>query len=185
MAKTQEAPYTVISKDESVEIRRYEPLITAYVEVSGERKEAINEGFRLLADFIFGNNTSRKQIAMTAPVIQQKSEKIAMTAPVMQQKGDGNWRITFVMPAHFTLETLPKPNNNQVRIEKGKEKKVIVITFSGRGSETNIENHLKELRSYIEKNRVKIVGEPIFAFYNPPWTLPFWRRNEIMFLLAD
>ena len=84
----------------------------------GERRDAIGKGFRIIADYIFGNNTTAQKVPMTAPVTQQDSQKIAMTAPVTQQ-GDGNtWRVRFIMPSNYTLETLPKPNNPAIKLKE-------------------------------------------------------------------
>jgi effector-binding domain-containing protein len=119
---------------------------------------------------------------MTAPVMQQPGEKIAMTAPVIQQATDhsGHWKVSFVMPAGYTLETLPLPNNSQVEALSIPAKRYAVIRFSGLTGEENLQKHLEELVKYARKINLHTLGEPIFAFYNPPWTLPFLRRNEIM-----
>ncbi len=183
MAKTEEAHYSVLSKDGDIETRMYAGDILAQVEVVGERKEALNKGFRLLADYIFGNNTVRKNIEMTAPVMQEISQKIPMTAPVMQEPSGNKWIVSFVMPAHFTLQTLPKPNNNKIQIVQRKPQKYLAIRFSGFSSGSNFEQHTKILETHIKKNNIQVVGNPVWAQYNPPWTLPFWRRNEVMFRL--
>lgn len=161
------------------------PMIIAEVEMRGEREEAIGEGFRMLADYIFGNNTAQQGIAMTAPVQQQNSEKIAMTAPVQQQAQNGVWTISFVMPSEYSIDTLPKPNNEIVTIKEVLPKRYAVIQFSGLNSNENIARQEKQLLQYIENNKIKTVGPAKYAFYNPPWTLPFMRRNEIMLELED
>jgi hypothetical protein len=174
-------PYVVLKKDNNIEIRQYQPMLVATVNTKGQEREGIRQGFRLLADFIFGNN-----IAMTAPVSQQRSEKISMTAPVMQQaSGDAQWDIQFVMPAEYTMETLPKPKNTQVRIAQVPEQKWVVIQFSGSTNIKNSGSYLKKLNEYIIQNKLVVIGQPVYAYYNPPWTLSFMRRNEIMYLLAS
>ena len=174
--------YQVLKSEESIEIRLYEPMIIAEVKVEGDRDEGSQQaGFRLIADYIFGNNKVKKDIAMTAPVEQQKSQKIAMTAPVEQQSADGLWIIRFVMPSEYNLEDLPKPNNDKVDLKEIEEKKFIVIQFSGRISDKNIKKHEKKLMDYIKENDITAAGSAKYAFYNPPWTLPFLRRNEVMF----
>lgn len=183
MSQVNEPKFKIIQSTDSIEVREYPPLIVAEVQVEGERKEAISQGFRMLADFIFGNNAPNVEIAMTAPVMQQqKGTKIAMTAPVMQQALDdrGHWKIRFVMPDEYTLENLPKPNNNQVKILSIPAKRYVVIRFSGFAGKESLNQHLEELNSYIKKEKISTTDEPIYAFYNPPWTLPFLRRNEIM-----
>jgi effector-binding domain-containing protein len=177
--KTPEPSFEVINQEGSIETRIYPPIIIAEVSVNGERYAAINAGFKKLANYIFGNNTSQKKIAMTAPVIQ-KNEKIAMTAPVMMQAENNHWVVQFVMPADASLSNLPTPNNTDVHLKEIPQKKYIVIQFSGRNSEENIDEHLKMLHAYVKKNNIMTQGEPLMAFYNPPWILPFLRRNEIM-----
>jgi hypothetical protein len=109
VASNVETPdYTVSSKSGNLEIREYGPTIVAEATVEGERDQAIQRGFRIIADYIFGNNLSSTKVAMTAPVIQQSSEKIAMTAPVIQQAKGTSWNVRFVMPSKYTIETLPK-----------------------------------------------------------------------------
>jgi len=186
MSDVERPEYEVISSaEENIEMRRYAPMIIAQVTVEGAREEAIGDGFRLLADYIFGNNTAQQEIAMTATVQQEAaqestSEKIAMTAPV-QQQADGNaWTVSFVMPSEYTMETLPKPNDARVTHTRIPARRIIAITFSGTPSDENIAGHEQQLRDYINANNIQTTGEPTYAFYNPPWTLPFMRRNEVM-----
>lgn len=180
MSDVKKPDYEIISSDKNIEIRRYAPIIIAEVAVQGPREEAISDGFRLLADYIFGNNTATQKIAMTAPVSQQVNQKIAMTAPVQQQLSGDAWKVSFVMPSEYTIETLPKPNNPSVMLREIPKKEYIVVRFSGRSSNENIAKHEKQLMDYIEAHKIDAMGSPIYAFYNPPWTLPFLRRNEIM-----
>jgi len=182
MSQVNEPKFKVIESHGNIDIRDYAPLLVAEVRVEGERKEAISKGFRMLADYIFGNNAPRQRISMTAPVTQQQGEKIAMTAPVIQQASDhsGQWKVRFVMPAEYTLETLPMPNNSQVEVLSIPAKRYTVIRFSGLAGEESLKKHLEELVKYAKETNLKILGDPIFAFYNPPWTLPFLRRNEVM-----
>ena len=131
VSNVQQPKYQVVESSGNIEIRDYAPQIVAEAEVAGDRRDAIRKGFRIIADYIFGNNTSAQKVPMTAPVTQQGSEKIAMTAPVTQQ-GDGNiWRVRFVMPSSYTIETLPKPNNPAVKLKEIGAKRYAVIRFSG------------------------------------------------------
>ncbi|BCA94670.1 heme-binding protein [Legionella antarctica] len=181
MRNVKEPKYSVSEKSGSIEIRVYQPMIIAEVSLSGNADETITRGFRLLADYIFGNN-----ITMTSPITQQKSTKIAMTAPVMQQQSDKQqWKIRFVMPEEYTIESLPKPNNNQVKIRQVPPKKMVVIQFSGTRSNELIDKNLLVLDEFIKANQLQVIGEPLFAFYNPPWTLPIMKRNEIMYELVE
>lgn len=192
MGQYDEPAFTATKAENGIEVRDYAPVIAAEVEVTGERKEAISKGFRLIADYIFGNNEPKAKIAMTAPVIQQadakkEGESIAMTAPVIQQgKGDGKaWKVQFIMPPEYTLETLPKPVNPEVKIKKIAGRKMVAIRFSGSTGDENIAKHSALLNDYVKANKLRTRGEPVLAFYDPPWTLPFLRRNEIMLELIS
>ena len=180
MSNVEKPDYKVIQTEQNIEIRQYEPMIIAEVEVDGKREDAIREGFRLIADYIFGNNTVQRDIAMTAPVQQQESQKIAMTAPVQQQSTGRSWQISFVMPSKYSMETFPEPKNDRVRLKGIMTKKFVVIKFSGTNSNENVTEHENQLMNYIEANQIKIIDSPKYAFYNAPWTLPFMRRNEVM-----
>lgn len=180
MSSVEQPDYKLIKSEENIEIREYAPMILAEVEVSGERKQAISEGFKVLADYIFGNNTSTKKMEMTAPVINELSEKIAMTAPVLQEQHMDKWKVRFVMPKKYSLETIPKPNSKDVILIPLPARRFAVIRFSGLAYDENIKLHTNQLEAYIADKKLKPIGQAVLAFYNPPWTIPFLRRNEIM-----
>lgn len=182
---TEEAKYTLIEKDGAFEVRAYERKIIAEVMVDGEMSKATSLGFRLLADYIFGNNTAAsgksEKISMTAPVtVEARSEKIAMTAPVAIQNAPSGWRVWFVMPSHYTLATLAKPNNPQVAIKLVAPKPYAVLRFSGWVDDEKKQVKEKELRAWLVAKNMTSTGQAELARYNPPWTLPFLRRNEVM-----
>jgi hypothetical protein len=180
VSNVEQPKYRVVESSGNIEIRDYPPMIVAEVDVPGERRDAIRKGFRIIADYIFGNNTIAQKVPMTAPVTQQHSEKIAMTAPVTQQ-GDGNtWKVRFVMPSNYTLETLPEPNNPAIELKEFAAKQFAVIRFSGISGEDRLQRYTKELNQFTSARGLTPLSEPIYAFYNPPWTLPFLRRNEVM-----
>ena len=180
VSNVEQAKYDVVETHGSIEIRDYAPMIAAEVSVPGDRDKAISDGFRMIADYIFGNNISSQKVAMTAPVIQQPSEKIAMTAPVTQQSDEGDWVVRFVMPSEFTMQTLPKPNNPDVSLKEIAEKRFAVIRFSGLAKSKRLEKQTRELEAFIQSQNLQVVAKPTYAFFNPPWTLPFLRRNEVM-----
>jgi effector-binding domain-containing protein len=180
MSRVEQPSYSVVESWGDIELRDYPQLIAAEVEVPGERKQAINAGFRMIADYIFGNNAPRQKIAMTAPVTQQAGEKIAMTAPVSQQAVGNMWKVRFIMPSSYTLDTLPTPNNPDVKLIRVPAERVAAIRFSGSAAEDSISRHRKLLLERIAQQGLTVNGEPTMAFYNPPWTLPFLRRNEIL-----
>lgn len=182
---TEEAKYTLIEKDGAFEVRTYDSKIIAEVMVEGEMSDATSAGFRLLADYIFGNNAAAsgrsEKISMTAPVtVENRSEKIAMTAPVAIQSEQKGWRVWFVMPRHFTLATLPKPNNPLVVIKTISSKHYAVLRFSGLVDDEKKQAKEKELRAWLTAKHMTSTGPGELARYNPPWTLPFLRRNEVM-----
>lgn len=185
MSDVEKPKYQATALTNEIELRSYDPMLVAMVQMSGSRKDAISEGFRVLADYIFGNNTLEQNISMTAPVEQQAGQKISMTAPVQQQQRSNSWMISFVMPKQFTLKTIPKPNNEMVKINEVPAQRFITIRFSGSNSDDNIRKNESALFNYITQNKINVTGEPKYAFYNPPWTLPFLRRNEIMVQLLD
>ncbi len=186
--------YTVVEKREGYEIRLYKPYLTAQVEVSGTYNKAINQGFRILADYIFGNNTKQTGIAMTAPVTESESEKIVMTAPVVVKEsevlnmtapvvetGDDTKRIiSFVMPFEYTLDTLPKPNNPEVKIVPQEARKVAVLRFSWFRSALRVTNKKQELLKFLERDSITPKGMLEYAGYNAPFTAPWLNRNEVM-----
>lgn len=180
ISRVEQAKYTVVKSYDNIEIRNYAPLIIAQVQVSGDRQKAINQGFRILADYIFGNNTSTQKIKMTAPVTQQPNNKISIATPFMQTTDGNSWFIQFVMPASYTSQTLPKPNNPSINIKELPKSHYAVIRFSGTASELNLKKHTEKLQYFISANHLATISEPIYAFFNPPWTLPFLRRNEVM-----
>ena len=184
----EEPKYVSSEIDAPFEIRQYESILIAEVMVEGTRDEASNKGFRLIADFIFGNNEGAQKesqkIAMTAPVTVEP-RKIAMTAPVtVDQSDEKNWRVQFVMPKEYTMETLPKPKNSLVKIKEIPSKRYAVMVFSGLNNPEKIENNTKQLRTWISEKQLNAIGAPQLARYNPPWTLPPWRRNEILIEIA-
>ena len=180
VSNVEQPKYQVVESSGDIEIRDYRPMIVAEAEVSGDRRHAIGKGFRVIADYIFGNNTTAQKVPMTAPVTQQGSEKIAMTAPVTQQ-GEGNtWRVRFIMPSSYTMDKLPKPNNPAVELKEVGAKRYAVIRFSGMAGEDSLKRRTKELDAFISAKNLTPQSVPTYAFYNPPWTLPFLRRNEVM-----
>ena len=182
----EEPRYELVKKEGDFEVRRYQPMIIAEVLVTGALSEASNKGFRQIADFIFGNNEDpvKKQsekIAMTAPVTMEAdtSSKIAMTAPVTMEGAGGAWKMAFVMPSKFTMDTLPKPKNSNVIIKQMPAQQVAVVTFSGWVDEEKLAAQTTRLNEWMAKNGLKTSGTAQLSRYNPPWTLPFWRRNEV------
>ncbi len=178
---TPEPPFKVEQRQGAFEVRQYGPLIVAEVTVEGRRGEAASRGFRPLANYIFGDNAPKAKIAMTAPVIQTRGEKIAMTAPVAQSAaGEGRWIVRFVMPEGSTMANLPAPNDPNVALIEQPGARYAVVRFSGLNTEAALTEKTTDLTGFIAKAGLKAKAAPVYAFYDPPWTPPFMRRNEVL-----
>ncbi len=177
----EKAKYTVLEKEDDFEIRQYDSQIVAETYIDGDLEDVGNECFRRLYGYISGDNKKKQSISMTAPVGQEAcSEKIAMTAPVKQEKKDKQWRITFLMPAEYTLETLPKPNDNRVKWKADPGRLMATVRYSGTWSEDGYEENRALLEEYIQKRGLTKAGDPVWARYDPPFMPWFLRRNEVL-----
>ncbi|WP_265090659.1 SOUL family heme-binding protein [Psychrobacter alimentarius] len=187
----EEPNYTVLSQIDDFELRHYDAQLVAQTWVSGDQHTASRQGFKILADYIFGNNTApsgeSSKISMTAPVTMQSdnqnediSQKIAMTAPVSMQQDDDKWRVQFTMPSKYTMQTLPKPNNPDIEIVEMPTQTYGVIKFSGLAGSKKVAKKTETLKSWMQTQKLMVIGTPELARYNPPWTLPFMRRNEVL-----
>jgi effector-binding domain-containing protein len=177
----EEATYKVVKKDNQFEIRDYAPHILAETVVEGNLEEAGNKAFNRLFRYISGENRSRDKVAMTAPVSQEPSGvKIKMTAPVGQQRVQEKWAVSFMMPDSYTLETLPEPEDPNVKLRHVPARRMAAVRYSGFWSERGYLRYKMELESWIHKRGLTIMGDPIWARYNPPYTPWFLRRNEIL-----
>ncbi len=189
----EEPKFEVLLSDKQFEVRKYAPVMVAETLVEGDMDDASSKGFRLIADYIFGNNqlpnAASSKIAMTAPVIlEPQSSKIAMTAPVTlePQGGETNmqtakqWLVQFVMPSQYTLTTIPKPKNNAVSLREIPSRHFAVLKYSGLNTLSRVQARTQEAQAWATKNNFKILGQPQLSRYDPPWTLPMFRRNEIM-----
>ncbi len=176
---TEEPRFEVVGQVGAVEIRRYAPRIAAETTIPGEEIAARSEGFRRLAGYIFGANSTKASIAMTAPVAQS-SQTIAMTAPVAQDRnGAGEWVVRFFMPATFTLDTLPTPRDSRVRLVPVPADTVAVLRFSGSTGADAVAREQGRLQAALSGSGWVTDGAPFAWFYDPPWTLPPLRRNEV------
>ena len=178
----EKAKYEVIDKEGKFEVRQYKPQIVAETVVDADFDEAGNMAFRRLFNYISGENRKKESIAMTAPVNQKSSsEKIAMTAPVNQQQSEGNYIVSFLMPSKYTMETLPEPLNSSVRLRQVPARKVAAIRYSGSWSRKRYEQKKIFLEEFIRNKGLRIIGQDIFARYDPPFQIWFLRRNEVLF----
>lgn len=177
--------YKIHLHEGDFEVRDYPALVVAEVTVQGDQKEAARVGFRMLAGYIFGGNKQRQDVAMTAPVTQQpSSEKIAMTAPVEQtREPSGAWVVRFTMPSKWTLQTLPVPDDARVNLRETPPARFAVLRFSGRAKSDDVRARSDQLLAWVKSHGLHATGPVSLAQYNPPWTLWFMRRNEVMVTL--
>jgi DNA gyrase inhibitor GyrI len=182
----EQPKYDVRLKDGDFEIRRYAPYIVAEVVVSGDQGQTVQKGFRKLAGYIFGGNAGRATIAMTAPVAQTpEGEKIAMTSPVTQSPAaEGRWTVQFMMPAAYTLNNLPKPNDPDIHFRVEPARDMAVLHFSGVAREPSYREKTSALKSWATAKGLAVRGSAVLAQYDPPWTPWFMRRNEVLLEIA-
>lgn len=165
--KYEEPGFTVVKRDSPFDIRQYKPYVVAEVMAKGVREDAANDAFRILFNYITGNNAEKAKMAMTIPVIQQKQNE--------------NWAIHFVMPLSKELEALPKPDDNRITLRRTAPGRMLAIVFSGTSAQANLDENTQKLLLYAQNQGIHIKGKPLYAFYNSPFSLPFLRRNEILF----
>lgn len=162
---TETPRYRVVEKQGPIEIREYGGLITAYTQVVGERQEAIRKGFAQIARYIFGGNSASKKVSMTAPVLQERERDC--------------WIVRFVMPVKYTMQTLPKPHHDDIQLGHIQARRLAVIRFSGAPDANELEKQTAVLTAFLQRRHLEPLSHPMYAFYNPPWTLPSLRRNEV------
>ena len=196
---TEEPQYDVLVSQAPFELRHYAPTLIAQTVVNGDMDTASSNGFRLIADFIFGNNLAvgsqqAAKIAMTAPVtMEPQSSKIAMTAPVTTEPlssntsiaGASQWRVHFVMPSQYTLANIPKPNNSAVTLSELPRKYMVVQRYAGFNTLARVQEKTNETLAWAKQQSLQVIGQPQLSRYDPPWTLPMFRRNEIMVEVAS
>jgi hypothetical protein len=192
----EEPSFKVIVKSGNFELRQYAPMLVAETLVDGDMDDAGSTGFRRIADYIFGNNqvqtsTGSAKIAMTAPVtMEPQSQKIAMTAPVALMPAESmgaskQWRVHFVMPSQYNMNTIPKPKNPDVKLREIPGKLFAVSSFTGFNTQTRVQAKTDELNVWIGQKNLKVLSQAQLARYDPPWTLPMFRRNEVMIEVED
>lgn len=175
-------PYAVSKSEGPFEIRQYKPFVVARTTVTGDYDTIGSIGFNRLFRYISGDNQKQSKIAMTKPVLRSKEaehEKISMTAPVLMTQQAEQWTMAFVLPRSYRLKTAPVPLNPDVRLDQVPGRKVAVILFSGPLNAVAIAEKTHYLKNWIAERKYKPIGSPIIAGYDPPWTIPMYRRNEI------
>jgi hypothetical protein len=183
---TKHSPsYTVLKKlGDGVEVRHYQSAIVAQVQITGNPRDALNEGFRVLAGYIFGKNTRTKSLSGTSRVLAQP-EKIKMTSPVTAQSTGNTTTVSFFMPRGYSLQTLPEPEDSRIHFFQIPERNLAAIGFSGFWNPQSFSKHAQSLLERLRLSNLQTVGEPFNAYYDPPFVPPFMRRNEVLISIAD
>jgi hypothetical protein len=177
---TETPKYSVIKKQNEIEIRRYPAYIQAEVIIDEKQyKSAIEKGFNVLAGYIFGNNVSKQKIEMTSPVQASQSEKIAMTTPVTVT-GESSFTVAFIMPSTYTLESLPQPKDSRIHFNLVPARVLAAIRFSGYFKQDTIQKNKQRLSQWLQEQDLETEGDFIVAGYNPPWVPGFLARNEVL-----
>lgn len=179
----EEAGYDLVMASGDIEVRDYHSMVVVETFVEANFEDAGNRAFGRLFAYISGENRSRQDIEMTAPVVASQDdsgESIAMTAPVIADKAVTGWRFAFVLPASYTIDSAPEPLRDDVRLRALQPRRIAVLTYSGLRSERKFEQNFARLSDWLEQNGLDAMSGPSYAGYDPPWTLPFLRRNEIM-----
>jgi hypothetical protein len=181
----EEPKFTLVLHEGPFEIRDYKAAVVAEVVVTGDQEEAASKGFRLLAGYIFGGNKRHQSIAMTAPVAQQRTgQKIAEAAPAVPTGGKDVWLVRFTMPSDYSLERLPEPDNPKVQLKASPPARFAVERFSGLANRRSVAMKTAELEGFLRAHGLHAIGPVALAQYDPPWTLWFMRRNEVMIPVA-
>jgi len=186
--QNEEGPkYKVLDRQANFEIRKYRPYIVAETSVEGDYDESSGDAFRILAGYIFGKNKGNNKLSMTSPVESKKeTSKIAMTSPVTMNQSGNKFTMSFSMPSKYTLKQLPEPLDSRIKFREIKEKLVAVHRFSWLSSKDKNDKKAKELREWLKKSdKYTYKSTYSYAGYNPPWTIPFLRRNEVLILLQE
>ena len=181
----EEPPFQLRLRDGSFEVRAYPALTVAEVTVGGDQNQAASAGFRMLAGYIFGGNARHESIAMTAPVTLIPSSGKPATTPVIETRTANRWVVRFTMPKQYRLDTLPPPRDARVVVRLAPAAQVAVLRFSGLAQKDVVQAKALELSAWMRTRHLRATGPVSLAQYDPPWTLWFLRRNEVMIPVAS
>lgn len=170
----ERAPYMLDAEDGDHSIRRYPELVIAETTQPGTHTQALDRGYRRLADYIGAKNRPGDRIAMVAPVLSEKADDVA---------GDQRWRTRFVMPSGWTQDRLPTPSG-AVSLSTLDRRRVAAIKFAGNADDAMMKDKERELRNWLERRGETATGEAEYAYYDAPYIPPFARRNEVLIPLG-
>ena len=170
----ERAPYMLDAEDGDYSIRRYPELVVAQTTQPGTQSQAMDRGYRRLADYIGAKNRAGDKISMVAPVLSNASEAVA---------GDARWRTRFVMPSGWTKDRLPTPSG-AVTLDTIERRRVAAVQFSGAPDEAEMKAKERELRNWLERRGETASGDADYAYYDAPFIPAPARRNEVLVPLA-
>lgn len=178
----KEPAYRLEKQADGYELRRYPPYLVAEVAFPAGETDPLGKGFRLLFDYIAGANLGRRKLEMTAPVLEERGGgvKIPMTKPVLQERAGEGSRVAFVLPEGLSLESAPQPEDSRVRLRQVPARRMAVLRFSGYADEGKFADRRRQLLDRLARDGLQPAGAMLRAYYNPPWTPPFMRRNEVL-----
>ena len=175
---TDEPAFETIASEPPFEIRDYGEMLLAEVETETSFDDASNEAFRVLFKYISGANLADTKIEMTAPVFMDSSELTSSTR-ILTTKAQNAWKMAFVLPDEYRFKDVPEPEDSRVKIKRVRSSKVATIRFSGSWDLEKLQRKTEDLQNWISKIGYESVSEPRAAGFDPPWTIPFLKRNEI------
>ena len=174
------ATHSSLNTDGDIELREYEPLVVVQTTIEASHKDAGNAAFRKLFKYISGLNETQEKIAMTTPVFSEEHKHSEVFIEDSLKAENEAWQYAFVLPASYTLESAPQPKDAKVTLAEIPAGRAAVIRYSGRWDDGLRDSKTVELREWIEKEGLEEVSAPRYAAYDPPWTLPAMRRNEVI-----
>ncbi|AZL15479.1 SOUL family heme-binding protein [Rickettsiales endosymbiont of Stachyamoeba lipophora] len=184
ISHVEQPKYIVVKSLNDIEIRKYQPLIIAEVNITSERKDALIQGYDLLSDYILGNNQEKVAIEMTLPVAQQIGDRYLNAVDIFTENPNKVWAIRFMIPQKYQFELLPKPLDERIKLFELSERDMVAIKFNGINNDENFLAQLQKLENFVQQQNIQTQGAPIFIFYDPLWTTNKIKRNEILIELA-
>ena len=179
---TEEPDYRTLRTDGEFQIRDYPEMVIAETIARGPRQQALGEGFRRLADYIFAKSRPGEELRMTVPVIQDAGDPMASDPPLFDDKIEGGWRTRFVMLGGRGVDALPTPPD-EIELVTLPPRKVAVVSFAGRPDDRDLAEAEDRLRGWLARHGERSEAEPEYAFYNSPIIPGPLRRNEVWLAL--
>jgi hypothetical protein len=181
--RTQKPEYELLASDGPFELRRYPALVVAQTRVNERFESALKEGFARLAGFIFGKNARHERVPMTSPVMAQ--HELLDLASTPSADNDAGYTVSFMMPRDLSMDELPIPEDDRVILRELQPRTVVALKFRGRHDAQRVKQATQQLLASAREHEIEVRGEPAFAGYDAPSTLPILRRNEVWVEVAE